>query len=174
MLLKSIPNFQIITPGNSKEFDILFNSTYDNNHPTYYRLSEYQHTQDLNVEFGKANLIKKGNNATIICVGDMLDKIINATKELDVNILYYTTLEPFDYQIIRDNFTEKIIICEQFYEGSLNYDVNKALVGKKYSLYNIGMKKEFLVNYGNKEEHDINLGLDSESLRKKIEEICMK
>lgn len=173
-LIKTIPNFQIIVPGNSKEFDLLFNSTYNNSSPTYYRLSEYEHTQNIDVEFGKANLIKNGSKATIICVGDMLDRVIQSTRDLDVTILYYTTLEPFDNQILLDNFNENIIIVEQFYEGSLNYDVSKSLEGKNYCLYNIGMKREFLVNYGKKEEHDINLGLDLESLRKKIMEICTK
>jgi transketolase len=174
MLLKSIPNLQIIVTGNSNEFDKLFNSSYDNGFPTYYRLSEYEHTQNINIEFGKANLIKKGSKATIICVGNMLDSVINATKDLDVTIIYYTTLEPFDYQILSNNFNEKIIIIEQFYEGSLNYDVNIALKDQKYYLYNIGMKRKFLINYGKKEEHDVNLGLDTESLRKRISDICMK
>ena len=170
-LLKSIPNFQIIVPGNSREFDILFNSSYDNGYPTYYRLSEYEHTQDLDIEFGKANLIKKGNKATIICVGNMLDSVIEATKNIDVTILYYTTLEPFDYDILLDNFNEKIIIIEQFYEGSLNYDVNIALKSQKHYLYNIGMKRKFLTHYGKKEENDIEIGLDTNSLKKLINKL---
>ena len=174
MLLKSIENFQIVVPGNSMELDVLLTSTYNNGSPTYIRLSEYEHTQNFNVKFGKANIIKKGKKATLICVGNMLDNVIESTKDLDLTILYYTTLEPFDYKILLDNFNDKIIIVEQFYEGSLNYDINIALQDKKYSLYNIGMKRKFLINYGKKEEHDINLSLDTESLRKKITEICIK
>jgi len=173
-LLSTIPNFQIVTPGNSKELDVLFNSEYNNGSPTYFRLGEYEHTQELDVKFGKANIVKKGNDATIICTGSMLDDVLYATENLDVTILYYSTIIPFDYKLLQDNFNSKVILCENFYEGTLNFIVNKALEGECYSLYNIGMKREFLKNYGKKEEHDVSLGLDKYSLRKKIEKICIK
>ncbi len=172
IVLSSIPGMQIVVPGNSKEFDTLIKESYNNGSPTYYRLSEYEHHQNIDVLFGKANIIKKGKDATIVCVGNLLDNIVEATKDLDVTILYYTTIFPFDHETLRNNFNTEIITCEPFYEGSLNYYINKSLQGLSYNLSNIGVKRDFLENYGSKEEQDYNQGLDSISLNKKIKELC--
>lgn len=167
-MLKNIPNMQIIVPGNSDEFDFLFNQSYDNGKPTYYRLSEYENKYKVNVEVDKANLIRSGRDATIICVGNMLDRVIESCLDLDVTILYYTTISPFDYELLNDNFNENIIICEPYYEGCLNYEINRTFSNKTHRILNIGVPHRFLINYGKKEEHDKNLGLDMLSIREKI------
>ena len=172
-LLLTIPNMQIISPGASKEFDILFNQTYNNGSPTYFRLSEYEHNLVIDVEFGKANVIKKGNKATVICYSNNLKQVHEAVKDLDVTLLYYTTILPFDETILQENYNESIIVCEPFYEGSTNYLINKSLKGLKYSLHNIGVPREFILNYGRKDQIDISLGLDENSLKEKINKIIL-
>jgi transketolase len=171
IVLSSIPNMQIIAPGNAKEFDLLFNEAYDNGSPTYFRLSEYSHGLDLDINFGKANILKKGNKATIICYGNMLKQVYNAVADLDVTLLYYTTITPFDEITLQENYNKNIIVCEPFYEGSTNYHINKSLKGLKYSLHNIGIPREFILNYGKKDQIDILLGLDENSIKEKINKI---
>ncbi len=172
MLLSSIPNMQIVCAGTSQEFDSLFKQAYNNGQPTYFRLSEYEHDYDYSVMFGYADIIQEGTKATVICVGSMLAKTVEACKDLDVDILYYTTINPFDTKtlqyICNGNENNNIIVVEPFYEGSINYQINKALEGKKYKLTNIGVPRQFLTNYGTKEEHDKHLGLDVEGIRNKI------
>ena len=123
--LLTIPNMEIIIPGTSNEFNQLINQTYNNGSPTYFRLTEYENNFDNTVTFGKGNLIKSGSKATIICVGNMLNNVLEATENLDVTILYYTTINPFDHEILLSNFNEKIILVEPYYEGGLNYKINK-------------------------------------------------
>ena len=172
-ILKNIPNMQIIVPGNSEEFDNLFNRSYDNGKPTYYRLSEYENKHKVDVEVNKATLIKSGKDATIICVGNMLDRVIESCSDLDVTILYYTTISPFDYELLYNNYNENIIICEPYYEGCLNYEINKTFSDKIHRILNIGVPHRFLTNYGKKEEHDNSLGLDMISIKEKIKKfIC--
>lgn len=166
--LLNIPNMQIVIPGTSKEFDILINQSYQRS-PTYYRLSEFENNIDIDVEFGKGNLIKKGKDATIICYGNMLESVIESTKDLNVTILYYTTIEPFDYELLINNFNKNIIIIEQFYEGTTNYIVNKYLQGYMYRLYNFGIPREFILNYGEKEQHDEKFGIDVIGLKNNIQ-----
>jgi transketolase len=167
-ILKMIPNMQIIVPGNSNDFDILFNQSYNNGKPTYYRLSESENKHNTDVKIDQANIIKTGNKATIICVGNMLDNVIEAARDLNVTILYYTTIAPFDYKTLYDNFNENIIICEPYYEGAINYDVDSIFRFKRHRILNIGVPRIFLTNYGIKEEHDIKMGLDAKSLYKEI------
>ena len=173
MILQGIPNMEIIIPGNSFEFDSLIKECYNDGNPTYYRLSETEHKQNLEIKFGKANIIKKGNKATIICFGNILDNVINATRDIDVTILYYSTFLPFDYITLKENFNENIIVIEPFYEGSTNYLITKELKNLKYNISNIGIPREFITQNGKKEEIDIYLGLDVNSLKNKIENICL-
>ena len=169
--LSAIPNMQIISPGNSKEFDSLFSQTYNNGAPTYFRLSEYEHSLDFEVTFGKANVIKEGNKALIVCYGNMLEPVYEAVKDLDVTLLYYSTIIPFDGETLKKHFNNNIIICEPFYEGSTNYFVTKALEGFSYKLTNIGIPREFILSYGKKPQIDKLLGLDIDSLKSKFNKL---
>jgi transketolase len=166
--LLTIPDIEIILPGTSKEFDALLSQGYNNGNPTYFRLSEYENSISCDVQIGKANIIKQGKLATIVCVGNTLQNVIDATSNLDVTILYYTTINPFDNKILLDNFNENIIVVEPYYEGGINYKINKALDSKKYKLTNMGVPHKFLRNYGTKKEHDKELGLDVIGIQNKI------
>jgi transketolase len=167
-VLSTIPNMQVISPGSSYEFDKLFNETYNNNAPTYFRLSEYEHDLNFEVQFGKASIIQEGAKALVVCYGNMLKPVYEAVKNLDVTLLYYSTIIPFDHEILRKCFTDHIIVCEPFYEGSTNYLINKSLSGLHYRLSNIGIPREFILNYGKKQQIDEILGLDSDSIKNKI------
>jgi transketolase len=169
--LSAIPNMQIISPGNSKEFDSLFSQTYNNGAPTYFRLSEYEHNLDFEVTFGKANVIKEGTKALIVCYGNMLEPVYEAVKDLDVTLLYYSTITPFDGETLKKHFNNNIIICEPFYEGSTNYFVNKTLEGFLYTLTNIGIPREFILSYGKKPQIDKLLELDVDSLKNKFNKL---
>lgn len=167
-VLLAVPNMEIIVPGTSQEFDTLVTATYNNGNPTYTRISEYQHKQNFSVEFGKGNAIRTGKLATIICFGPMLEQVLEATRGMDVTVLYYSTVYPFDEKLLLDNYNETIILCEPFYEGTTNHLVSSALRGKKYSLTNIGIPRKFLTNYGKKSEHDRHLKLDAQGIEERI------
>ena len=182
-LLDTIPNMDIILPGTSQEFDTLFNQTYNNGNPSYYRLSEYENETSQDVTYGKGKLIKKGKLATIVVVGNMLDKVLKAVGDLDMTILYYTTIKPFDYELIKNNLNNNIIICEPYYEGTLNYYISEAIneiyvmkstifsmFSKPYRCrtYNIGIPHMFIEKYGTKDEIDEYLGLSVQSIKKRI------
>jgi transketolase len=169
--LSTIPNMQIISPGSSFEFDSLFRQTYNNGSPTYFRLSEYEHSLNFEVTFGKANVIKEGTKALIICYGNMLESVYEVVKDLDVTLLYYSTIIPFDNETLKKHFNNNIIICEPFYEGSTNYFVTKALEGFTYKLSNIGIPREFILYYGKKPQIDKLLELDTDSIKNKFNKL---
>ena len=166
--LLTIPNMEIILPGTSDEFNSLLNQTHNDGKPTYIRLSEYENKFNNEVVFGKANVLKRGKKATVICVGNLLDNVLTATNDMDVTVLYYTTIKPFDSETLLENSNETIIIIEPYYEGAINYMVSKTLKNIAHKIINIGVPHKFLTNYGTKKEHDVFLNLDSESIRKTI------
>jgi transketolase len=171
-VLLFIPGVEIVIPGSPKEFDRLFQQSYENGKPTYYRLSEKSHTQNIEVSFGKANKVKGGSKAVVITYGPMLQAVIEATLDLDVTVLYYTTIIPFDKEALNENITSsgRVILIEPFYTGSTLHLITGALDGLKVSIKTIGIPREFLRKYGKSEEHDEELELNSKTLSRKISE----
>lgn len=166
-ILKQIPNMEIIVPGHFEEFDVLFKERYDSRNLTYYRLSEYSNSKSYNVNFGKANVIKEGEDATIIVVGNMLDKVLDATQNFDVTILYYTTLNPFDLSTLSSHWNKKISIVEPYYSGALLDDViNCSTFPAEYKC--IGIDKEFIANCFDYQTQTEYLGLDVHTINRKL------
>ena len=170
-LIKSIPNFQCIIPGNVKEFEKLFRSTVLNNFPTYIRLSDTSNAHEVDVEFGKATVIKEDGDLVIIAVGDMLDTTLEATKNLPVTVLYFTTLEPFDKDCLQRYFKSKILIVGSFYTGTLVNDVTEALKDKKIIIESIAIPRNFIYKYGTKEELKKYIGLTAEAINNKVNKL---
>jgi len=170
-LIKSIPNFQCIIPGHAKEFEKLFHSTVLNNFPTYIRLSDSSNSLAVDVEFGKATVIKEDGDLVIIAVGDMLDSTLEATKNLPVTILYFTTLEPFDKECLQRYCKSKILIVGSFYSGTLVHDVTEALHDKKVIIESIAIPRNFIYKYGTKEELKRYMGLTTNAINNKVNKL---
>jgi transketolase len=170
-ILQALPGMEIVVPGTSEEFDRLFRAAYSDANPTYFRLSEHSNLQSYDVEFSKALLIRRGTLATVIAVGPALTSVLEATRSLDVTILYYTTLSPFDGEILRENSgSGNIIVIEPFYEGTLAYSVTNAMKGRSLRLLSIGVPRLFLTGYGHADDHDLACGLTAGQIRARLED----
>lgn len=170
-ILKNIPGMEIVLPGTAEEFDKLFKQSYNNGKPTYFRLSEKSNNESQKVEFGKASIIKRGSKATVIVVGTMLQNVLDAVKNEDVTVLYYTTLEPFDSKTLKNNNrSNKILVCEPYYESALSFDITNSIKSPVRIDY-IGMPKKFLDLYGNAEDHEKYLGLTSKTIKTKLKKL---
>jgi len=170
-ILMNIPDIQIVVPGTSLEFESLFKQSYANGKMTYFRLSERENQINIPVKFGRANIIKKGKSGTVIAVGPLLDKVISATKDLDVTVIYLATIRPFDTETIRKNMAGgKVLICEPYYSGSITGDI--AMASKhplKIDL--LGVPKEFLSKYGTVEEHDAYIGFTEKEIFNRVKKL---
>lgn len=170
--LSQIPGMEIVVPGTAQEFDTLFKAAYANGNPSYFRLSETANKESYDVKFGKAQVIQKGSGATVIAVGTMLDAVIGAAKGLDVTVLYYTTIAPFDGQTLKDNCPSgKVLLCEPYYFGALTTDIMQALAPRPVRVAYAGVPHIFVDHYGKREEHNAAFGLTEAGIREKLEEI---
>jgi transketolase len=169
-ILRSLPGMQIVVPGNASEFDQLFRQVYANNAPTYYRMSVSENPVEHSVHFGKLEVIRRGNRATIIAVGPMLGRVQSAIEDMDVTLLYCTTVAPFDRTALRALCAgNDIIVVEPYYEGVLVPEISAALEDQPTRIKSIGMPHEVLSHYGKPEQHDEALGLTSRGIRTRIE-----
>jgi transketolase len=126
-ILQQIPNMQIVVPGTAKEFDILFQQSYDNGQPAYYRLSEYSNDESYDVGFGCVlPLSQTGTRFTMLVAGPAYGYI----KELlsvnsGINVLYCTTIAPLDLETIGKHIVNnKLMIVEPYYSTILPEIVN--------------------------------------------------
>lgn len=148
-LLSEIPGFEVVVPGSPKEFYSLFMETYDNGNPTVYRTSIFANSYEQSVQFGKANIIKRGSKATILAIGPMLDIALSVFTDEDVTILYYSTIVPFDGKILRENLeNNRLLLLEPAYQGGIMHIIAKTLEGCMYKVDFIGYPLEFITNYG--------------------------
>lgn len=171
-LLKMLPGMEIVVPGTAEEFDLLFQQGYANNHPTYYRLSERENPYGFEVTFGKAIAVQEGSSATVVAVGPALKPVLEAVKGLDVTVLYYTCVAPFDEETLKNYCTSgKILLCEPYYNGGVVSDIVRSMWPMKVLVDCVGVPLEFLSNYGSAEEHDESIGFTSFNIRKQLENL---
>lgn len=173
-ILRNIPGMEVVLPGTSSEFDSLFKEFYANGNPTYVRLSERENLQSQDVKFGKANIIKKGSTATVIAVGPILQTVMEACADLDVTILYYTTVAPFDRETLKNNCSSgKILLCEPYYYGGLAQEVMDTFSDRAVKLSFVGVPHHFLTNYGKPEERDKAVGITSENIKLSLQKLII-
>lgn len=169
-VLCQIPGMEIVLPGTAKEFDSLFRAAYADGNPTYYRLSEAANETSREVTFGKADVVQTGDLATVIAVGTMLDAARKAVEGLNVTLLYYTTLAPFDAETLRAYCPSgKVLLCEPYYYGALSTAVSEALAPRPLRIEYVGVPHLFISHYGKKGEHDAAFGMTASGVRKKLE-----
>ncbi len=68
---------------------------------TYYRLMVKAILVEFPVRFGELVVVKLGKQATVIAVGPMLASVLPAVEDMDVTVLYCTTVAPFDGETLR-------------------------------------------------------------------------
>lgn len=168
-ILRLLPDIEVLQPGSKKELDVLLRSQYNNEKTTYYRLSDYPHQIDIPVEFGKGVILKdKGAKVTVMTAGPLLGTVLEATRGLNVNLVYFHTIKPIDREIITHFIDTKVIVIHDafgLYEAVSDVPEIRAT---NYSPGDI-----FCCWYGTLNQIRESIGLDVQSireyLRKKIE-----
>src|SRR6266700_2504779 len=169
-ILRSLPGMQIVVPGTPVEFDTLFRASYANGSPTYYRLAIKSNPVEYPVRFGELAVVKQGKQATVVAVGPMLAAVLPAVEDMDVTVLYCTTVAPFDGETLRaTSQSNKIVIVEPYYVGVLVPDICAAMNHTPIRIETIGVPHKVLSRYGKPEQHDEELGLTPGCIRRRIE-----
>ena len=163
-ILRMLPHIEVIHPGSRKEVDILIRSQYNNGKTTYFRLSDHPHDIDVPVEFGKGVVLRdSGSDVTVMTAGPILGNVMEACRDLDVNLVYFHTIKPIDKEIIsRFKSSEILVIHDAFglYEAICEVP--------NLSVSYHGMPDEFCTWYGTLHDVRKKIGLDTESIREVV------
>ena len=170
-ILKTLPGMQICVPGTADEFEALLRQTYRNDAPTYLRTSVQQNSSDRAVSFGKLRLERAGKDGVVVAVGPMLERTLTAVADMDLTVLYTTTVKPFDEVTLRHAVADSsanVILVEPYYEGGLTYEITRALHAIPARIDSIGVPRRILKRYGPPERLDREVGLTVDGLRARI------
>ncbi len=169
-ILRLLPGMEVIQPGSEKEVDVLFRSQYANGRPTYFRLSDHPHTIDTEPVFGKAVVLRDaGASVTVMTAGPLLGDVLEACRDLPVNLVYFHTLKPIDREaILRFKDTQIVVVHDAFglYEAI-------AEVPRLRMTYH-GMPDDFCSCYGKLPDVRRSIGLDPASIREFLKKTTEK
>jgi transketolase len=167
--LLTIPATQVLVPGAAAEADRLVRDTYANDRITYLRTQIVANRVARPIELGRLLVERRGSRATVIAVGPMLDRTLEATAEMDVTVLYATTLNPLDADTLsRELAGDDVVVVEPFFAGTLAGLVSEALRDRPTRLHFVGVPRAVIRDYGTPEQLDHVLGLDAAGIRRQV------
>ena len=168
-LLSSLPDWTIHVPGHPHEAETLLRDAVAGDGNVYLRLAAQANAEAMPAEPGRFHVVRQGSQATVIAVGPMLDRTLEATAGLDVTVLYATTVRPFDAETLRAELSAAVVILvEPYLQGTSAIWVSEALSDTSHRLLSIGIRRMENRHYGTPAEHDEAHCLDVASLRHRI------
>jgi transketolase len=165
-ILRLLPECEVIQPGSERELDVLIRSQYANGKPTYFRLSDHPHNIELPVEFGRGVLMKDNGAAlTVVTAGPLLANVLEACRDLKVNLLYFHTIKPIDRELVaRFSATRFLVVHDAFGLLEAIHEV-PAIVASYH-----GLPDDFCAWYGTLQDIREKLGLNVAGIRKRIQQ----
>lgn len=164
--LRLLPGMEVYQPGSEKELDALLRARHGGPNSCYFRLSDYPHTVDLPVEPGKAQVLKDtGAKLTVMTAGPLLGNVLEACRDLSVNLVYFHCLKPMDREAVeRFRDTEILVVQDAHGFKEAIQEVPRLRVTAH------GLPDRFYGGYGKVADARAASGLDPAGIRAKIQE----
>ena len=123
-VLRALPNMTIICPADGVEYRQVLEVASKIKNPTYIRISRIKAKRVFDEEhkliFGKADIVKEGNDITLIATGTMVSKSLEAAEELEkagirAEVISMSTIKPLDEEAIINSAgkTGKVVTIEE-------------------------------------------------------------
>jgi transketolase len=168
-LLATLPGWTIHVPGHADEAERQLREAAAGDGCVYIRLSEASNRAARTAGHA-VEPVRQGRAATVVAVGPLLDPVLEATRGLDVTVLYTSTVRPFDAAGLRESLDgPDVVLVEPTLAGTSAAEVSAALVDLPHRLLALGVRDAERRRYGTRAEHDAANGLDAAGLRRSID-----
>jgi len=156
-VMRSMPNMVVIDPADNIELNRIMKAIIEYNGPVYFRVMRSEvpdiFNESYKIKWGKAVILKEGEDVTIIGTGLMTAKALGAAEELHkkgikARVIHMPFIKPIDKQaIISASIETKAIITVENHSiyGGLGSSVSEVLSEEKpCALKRLGFKDIFL------------------------------
>jgi transketolase len=170
-LMDTLPGWTIHVPGHADEVEDALRLAVAADGREYVRVVSQQNGQAFPVRPGSFHVLRRGAGATVVAVGPTLDPVLEATRGLDVSVLYANVIRPFDSRTLRAVLAApEVVLVEPYLAGTSSRLVADALADVPHRLLALGVRSEELRRYGTPAQHIAAHGLDAPGIRRSIEE----
>jgi transketolase len=163
-LLDTLDGWTVHVPGHPDEVPALLRAAATNDDRVYIRLSTQQNRDKTAKE-----VVKKGKAAVVLAIGPMLDPVLEATRDLDLTVIYTNTPRPLDTTALRELVTRDAIVVEPYLSGTSARLIAEALSDVPHRALHLGVGRAEVRAYGRPEDHARAHGLDAAGFRRSIE-----
>lgn len=177
----SLPNIKVYAPGFLEDVKDIVNKTYKKHEPAYIRLTKAYFSEVPLSPYAPCRNIIKGNKITVVALGSILHKVIEAIKHSsfsDSIDLWLVTELPFSLpaSFIRSiQQTKNICVIEEHVEnGALGQYISKSLLEHAVSVKkftHLFAKGYTSKKYGDRDFYLKENGLDEESIGKTLKKL---
>lgn len=169
-LIDTQGDWEVHVPGHRDEVEPLLRAAVRGGGRAYIRLSERANGTAHAPEPGRFRVLRRGRLGTVLAVGPMLEASLEATRAMDVNLLYATTVRPFDAATLLSTLAAPAVaLVEPYLAGTSARLVSEALTDVPHRLLSLGVGRAEVRAYGTVEDHDRIHGLDARSLRQRFD-----
>lgn len=182
-ILKTLPNLQIICPGDKMEVREALIKAYKSKKPTYIRLGKkgepIVHKKKPNFEIGRSINLKKGKDVALLGVGNALpialkcEEILSNYK-IKSDLISFHTVKPLDKKLLANLFKSKKLIAIIEEHGLIGGTGSSILEWANINNLNtnkvlrFGGPDKFLTGCGNQKEARQFIGLTPKIIALKI------
>ncbi|MCB5906093.1 transketolase family protein [Streptomyces pinistramenti] len=172
-LLDTLDGWTVHVPGHPDEAETLLrHAAAAGDDKVYVRLSVQVNAVPRPVDGARFQPLRQGGRGVVLAIGPMLDPVLAATRDLDLSVLYATTVRPFDAAALRAAVdaagSTDVVIVEPYLAGTSTRQVNEALEDRPHRVLGLGVGRRELRRYGQLDEHLAGHGLDARGLRGRI------
>ena len=176
--LRPMPNLVVLAPGDEQDLDLMIDWALEHDHPTGIRFPKApvaRVTRDVApIELGKAELVRRGTDGTIVACGTLLTECLDAAERLadeglELSVINARFVKPLDTRLILRAVRESPLVVT-VEEGMLMGGFGSAVLeaacdaGLDTSrIRRLGIPDRY-VEHGERSEQLADLGLNAEGI----------